>query len=226
MANNRTLRVVVSADPKPSLSQLEKDIQALSSQLASGGSKIVVPVEISGFKADKAIDKLKTDIENALKNMSVNINGIQVTGGSGNSGGSDSGSGGSSGGRKKSSIIDESSLKEKAYFSDSATAIKEVQNELIAAGQSIKNIKTSVKETNGEVSGFVVEMKNALGNTEKLEYALKQVKTSAGQVKDAYVQIGKSTVDNSGGALGLTEIKKEISSIEGSLDFDALYKGT
>lgn len=225
MANNRTLRVVVSADPKPSLSQLEKDIQALSSQLASGGSKIVVPVEISGFKADKAIDKLKTDIENALKNMSVNINGIQVTGGSGNSGGSDSGSGGSSGGRKKSSIIDESSLKEKAYFSDSATAIKEVQNELIAAGQSIKNIKTSVKETNGEVSGFVVEMKNALGNTEKLEYALKQVKTSAGQVKDAYVQIGKSTVDNSGGALGLTEIKKEISSIEGSLDFDALTKG-
>lgn len=225
MANNRTLRVVVSADPKPSLSQLEKDIQALSSQLASGGSKIVVPVEISGFKADKAIDKLKTDIENALKNMSVNINGIQVTGGSGNSGGSDSGSGGSFGGRKKSSIIDESSLKEKAYFSDSATAIKEVQNELIAAGQSIKNIKTSVKETNGEVSGFVVEMKNALGNTEKLEYALKQVKTSAGQVKDAYVQIGKSTVDNSGGALGLTEIKKEISSIEGSLDFDALTKG-
>lgn len=225
MANNRTLRVVVSADPKPSLSQLEKDIQTLSSQLASGGSKIVVPVEISGFKADKAIDKLKTDIENALKNMSVNINGIQVTGGSGNSGGSDSGSGGSSGGRKKSSIIDESSLKEKAYFSDSATAIKEVQNELIAAGQSIKNIKTSVKETNGEVSGFVVEMKNALGNTEKLEYALKQVKTSAGQVKDAYVQIGKSTVDNSGGALGLTEIKKEISSIEGSLDFDALTKG-
>lgn len=225
MANNRTLRVVVSADPKPSLSQLEKDIQTLSSQLASGGSKIVVPVEISGFKADKAIDKLKTDIENALKNMSVNINGIQVTGGSGNSGGSDSGSGGSSGGRKKSSIIDESSLKEKAYFSDSATAIKEVQNELIAAGQSIKNIKTSVKETNSEVSGFVVEMKNALGNTEKLEYALKQVKTSAGQVKDAYVQIGKSTVDNSGGALGLTEIKKEISSIEGSLDFDALTKG-
>lgn len=225
MANNRTLRVVVSADPKPSLSQLEKDIQTLSSQLASGGSKIVVPVEISGFKADKAIDKLKTDIENALKNMSVNINGIQVTGGSSNSGGSDSGSGGSSGGRKKSSIIDESSLKEKAYFSDSATAIKEVQNELIAAGQSIKNIKTSVKETNGEVSGFVVEMKNALGNTEKLEYALKQVKTSAGQVKDAYVQIGKSTVDNSGGALGLTEIKKEISSIEGSLDFDALTKG-
>lgn len=225
MANNRTLRVVVSADPKPSLSQLEKDIQTLSSQLASGGSKIVVPVEISGFKADKAIDKLKTDIENALKNMSVNINGIQVTGGSGNSGGSDSGSGGSSGGRKKSSIIDESSLKEKAYFSDSATAIKEVQNELIAAGQSIKNIKTSVKETNGEVSGFVVEMKNALGNTEKLEYALKQVKTSAGQVKDAYVQIGKSTVDNSGGSLGLTEIKKEISSIEGSLDFDALTKG-
>lgn len=225
MANNRTLRVVVSADPKPSLSQLEKDIQTLSSQLASGGSKIVVPVEISGFKADKAIDKLKTDIENALKNMSVNINGIQVTGGSDNSGGSDSGSGGSSGGRKKSSIIDESSLKEKAYFSDSATAIKEVQNELIAAGQSIKNIKTSVKETNGEVSGFVVEMKNALGNTEKLEYALKQVKTSAGQVKDAYVQIGKSTVDNSGGALGLTEIKKEISSIEGSLDFDALTKG-
>ena len=225
MANNRTLRVVVSADPKPSLSQLEKDIQTLSSQLASGGSKIVVPVEISGFKADKAIDKLKTDIENALKNMSVNINGIQVAGGSGNSGGSDSGSGGSSGGRKKSSIIDESSLKEKAYFSDSATAIKEVQNELIAAGQSIKNIKTSVKETNGEVSGFVVEMKNALGNTEKLEYALKQVKTSAGQVKDAYVQIGKSTVDNSGGALGLTEIKKEISSIEGSLDFDALTKG-
>ena len=68
-------------------------------------------------------------------------------------------------------------------------------------------------------------MKNALGNTEKLEYALKQVKTSAGQVKDAYVQIGKSTVDNSGGALGLTEIKKEISSIEGSLDFDALTKG-
>ena len=105
MANNRTLRVVVSADPKPSLSQLEKDIQTLSSQLASGGSKIVVPVEISGFKADKAIDKLKTDIENALKNMSVNINGIQVTGGSGNSGGSDSGSGGSSGGRKKSSLL-------------------------------------------------------------------------------------------------------------------------
>ena len=225
MANNRTLRVVVSADPKPSLSQLEKDIQTLSSQLASGGSKIVVPVEISGFKADKAIDKLKTDIENALKNMSVNINGIQVKGGSGNSGGSDSGSGDSSGGRKKSSIIDESSLKEKAYFSDSATAIKDVQNELIAAGQSIKNIKTSVKETNGEVSGFVVEMKNALGNTEKLEYALKQVKDSAGQVKDAYVQIGKSTVNNSGGTLGLTEIKKEISSIEGSLDFDALTKG-
>lgn len=222
MANNRTLRVVVSADPKPSLSQLEKDIQALSSQLASGGSKIVVPVEISGFKADKAIDKLKTDIENALKNMSVNINGIQVTGGSGGSG---NGGSGGSGGKKSNDIIDESSLKEKAYFSDSTTAIKEVQNELIAAGQSIKNIKTSVKETNGEVSGFVVEMKNALGNTEKLEYALKQVKTSAGQVKDAYVQIGKSTVDNSGGALGLTEIKKEISSIEGNLDFDALTKG-
>ena len=328
MANNRTLRVVVSADPKPSLSQLEKDIQALSSQLASGGSKIVVPVEISGFKADKAIDKLKTDIENALKNMSVNINGIQVTGGSGGSGNV------GSGGKKSNDIIDESSLKSKqisyyysnskdaikqiraeldqanividniktstvkangevngfsveikdavgntekldyalkqvkdsagqvknayvqikkvssddsnntkkenaikhniidessingkVYSPDSATAIKEVQNELIAAGQSIKNIKTSVKETNGEVSGFVVEMKNALGNTEKLEYALKQVKTSAGQVKDAYVQIGKSTVDNSGGALGFTEIKKEISSIEGSLDFDALTKG-
>lgn len=328
MANNRTLRVVVSADPKPSLSQLEKDIQALSSQLASGGSKIVVPVEISGFKADKAIDKLKTDIENALKNMSVNINGIQVTGGSGGSG-----NGGSSG-KKNNDIIDESSLKSKqisyyysnskdaikqiraeldqanividniktstvkangevngfsfeikdavgntekldyalkqvkdsagqvknayvqikkvssddsnntkkenaikhniidessingkVYSPDSATAIKEVQNELIAAGQSIKNIKTSVKETNGEVSGFVVEMKNALGNTEKLEYALKQVKTSAGQVKDAYVQIGKSTVNNSGGTLGLTEIKNEIASIEGSLDFDALTKG-
>lgn len=224
MANNRTLRVVVSADPKPSLSQLEKDIQTLSSQLASGGSKIVVPVEIGGFKADKAIDKLKADIENALKNMSVNINGIQVKGGSDNSGGSGSGNGGS-GGKKGNGIIDESSLKEKAYFSDSATAIKEVQNELIAAGQSIKNIKTSVKETNGEVSGFVVEMKNALGNTEKLEYALKQVKTSAGQVKDAYVQIGKSTVNNSGGTLGLTEIKNEIASIEGSLDFDALTKG-
>lgn len=331
MANNRTLRVVVSADPKPSLSQLEKDIQALSSQLASGGSKIVVPVEISGFKADKAIDKLKTDIENALKNMSVNINGIQVTGGSGGSG---NGGSGGSGGKKSNDIIDESSLKSKqisyyysnskdaikqiraeldqanividniktstvkangevngfsveikdavgntekldyalkqvkdsagqvknayvqikkvssddsdntkkenaikhniidessingkVYSPDSATAIKEVQNELIAAGQSIKNIKTSIKETNGEVSGFVVEMKNALGNTEKLEYALKQVKDSAGQVKDAYVQIGKSTVNNSGGALGLTEIKKEISSIEGSLDFDALTKG-
>lgn len=331
MANNRTLRVVVSADPKPSLSQLEKDIQALSSQLASGGSKIVVPVEISGFKADKAIDKLKTDIENALKNMSVNINGIQVTGGSGGSG---NGGSGGSGGKKSNDIIDESSLKSKqisyyysnskdaikqiraeldqanividniktstvkangevngfsveikdavgntekldyalkqvkdsagqvknayvqikkvssddsnntkkenaikhniidessingkVYSPDSATAIKEVQNELIAAGQSIKNIKTSVKETNGEVSGFVVEMKNALGNTEKLEYALKQVKDSAGQVKDAYVQIGKSTVNNSGGTLGLTEIKNEIASIEGSLDFDALTKG-
>lgn len=331
MANNRTLRVVVSADPKPSLSQLEKDIQALSSQLASGGSKIVVPVEISGFKADKAIDKLKTDIENALKNMSVNINGIQVTGGSGGSG---NGGSGGSGGKKSNDIIDESSLKSKqisyyysnskdaikqiraeldqanividniktstvkangevngfsveikdavgntekldyalkqvkdsagqvknayvqikkvssddsnntkkenaikhniidessingkVYSPDSATAIKEVQNELIAAGQSIKNIKTSVKETNGEVSGFVVEMKNALGNTEKLEYALKQVKDSAGQVKDAYVQIGKSTVNNSGGTLGLTEIKNEIASIEGSLDFDSLTKG-
>lgn len=331
MANNRTLRVVVSADPKPSLSQLEKDIQALSSQLASGGSKIVVPVEISGFKADKAIDKLKTDIENALKNMSVNINGIQVTGGSGGSG---NGGSGGSGGKKSNDIIDESSLKSKqisyyysnskdaikqiraeldqanividniktstvkangevngfsveikdavgntekldyalkqvkdsagqvknayvqikkvssddsnntkkenaikhniidessingkVYSPDSATAIKEVQNELIAAGQSIKNIKTSIKETNGEVSGFVVEMKNALGNTEKLEYALKQVKDSAGQVKDAYVQIGKSTVNNSGGTLGLTEIKNEIASIEGSLDFDSLTKG-
>lgn len=225
MANNRTLRVIVSADPKPSLSQLEKDIQTLSSQLASGGSKIVVPVEISGFKADKAIDKLKADIENALKNMSVNINGIQVKGGSGNSGGSGSGNGGSSGNIKKSSIIDESSLKEKAYFSDSATAIKEVQNELIAAGQSIKNIKTSVKETNGEVSGFVVEMKDAFDSTEKLEYALKQVKNSAGQVRDAYVQIGRSTIDNSGGTLGLTEIKDAIAGIEKGLDFDALTKG-
>ena len=225
MANNRTLRVVVSADPKPSLSQLEKDIQTLSNQLASGGSKIVVPVEISGFKADKAIDKLKTDIENALKNMSVNINGIQVTGGSGNSGGSGSRSSGSSGNIKKISIIDESSLKEKAYFSDSATAIKEVQDELIAAGQSIKNIKTSVKETNGEVSGFVVEMKDAFDSTEKLEYVLKQVKNSAGQVRDAYVQIGRSTVDNSGGTLGLTEIKDAIAGIEKGLDFDALTKG-
>lgn len=221
MANNRTLRVVVSADPKPSLTQLEKDIQTLSDQLISNGTKITIPVEIGEFKADKAIDKLKSDIESAIKGMSVTIGNIKVTGnGIGSTGKSKSGS--------SNAIINESDLNTKAYFTDSSSAdsaIKEITNDLVAAGNSIKNIKTSVRDTNGEINSFSVEMKNVLGNTEKLEYALRQVETSSGTVKDAYVQINRQLGNTSGGKTGLTEIQNAIKDIEGSLDFDSLTVG-
>ena len=226
MASNRTLRVVVSADPKPSLDQLEKDIQSLSSQLASGGTKLVVPVEIGNFNASKAIDKLKADIENALKNLSVNINGITVNGGGQQSGGAGSGGGGKkpSDGKSgnKNDIIDESSLKSKAYYSSASDAIKQIKDDLIASGQNIKNIKTSMKEVNGEVNGFSVDMKDALGNTEKLEYALRKVKDSAGTVRDAYVQINKSTIDTSGGKSGIANIRAAIDDIEKNVNIDYL----